>query len=163
MKHFLKHPEAAFYHVCALHKLDNILAKGLKGKHGKIFVSNIDNKPILAAIAAEQIPDIYESTGFAVLKLPQKSNNFRADEIFEDNQAGVERTKVFQNIIKRSLIPQDCIELLFQYEFDTEGLDKMTKLAAQANAYKSEDEIYRRAMALKVNKEPDINIDPYWL
>jgi len=163
MQTFLDQPEATFYHVCALNHWDSINANGLKAKKGKLFVSRVGELPVLAAIALEQIPDIYQSCGIAVFKLPQVLNNFTTTEIFEDNQAGDERTKVFQNIITRSEIPVGQFETVMKFLFLGNGLDILSSLSAQANMFYPNHAIYKRALTLQINKLPNIGLDKYWL
>jgi hypothetical protein len=76
--------------------------------------------PVLLAIAFEQIPEIYESEGIVILKLPQAKNNFEFNEIIRDSQAQVEWTQPFQNVILRNQIPFENIELMMELRFGNE-------------------------------------------
>ncbi|MGN6398681.1 MAG: hypothetical protein ACTHMI_24135 [Mucilaginibacter sp.] len=155
MQTYLDQPEATFYHICALEDLANITEQGIKGKNAEIFVSRVGEMPVLAAIAVEQLANLYDADGLVVLKLPQALNNFTVSEIFEDYRAPIERTGLFQNIIRRSHIPVGCFEIMMKIEFGTRRqviFDLLNALAAQANINYPHHAIYKRAQQLQINK-----------
>lgn len=135
MQTFLNQPEACFYHVTTLERWNSIQANNqIFSRDGRIFVSRVGEFPVLAAIAIEQLPEIYESLGIVFLKLPQARNNFRWEEIQQDYQAKVEWTQPFQNIITRQSIPLSSIELMMTFRFLNEEMrtiwmDEFSRLA----------------------------------
>lgn len=136
MQTFLNQPEACFYHVTTLERWATIQSSNqFFSRYGRIFVSRLGEFPILAAIAIEQLPEIYESSGIVFLKLPQAKNNFKSDEIRRDDQATVEWTQPFQNIITRQSIPLSSIELMMTFPFLNEGVRTMwmTEFSRLAN------------------------------
>jgi hypothetical protein len=121
MNTFLSQPEATFYHITPLENWERIKNEGLTSNNNRIFVSRVGELPVLLAIAIEQIPEIYESDGIAILKLPQSKNNFELNEIIMDTQARVEWTQPFQNIILKNHIPSENTELMMELRFGNEG------------------------------------------
>jgi hypothetical protein len=88
MQTFLNIPGACFYHVTTLERWATIQSNNeLRSREGKIFVSRVGEFPVLIAIAIEQLPDVYNTSGIVFLKLPQNKNSFRYEEIRPDNQA----------------------------------------------------------------------------
>ena len=112
MNTFLLQPEATFYHVTTIENWEKIQLYGLHSIQRKIFVSRVGELPVLLAICLEQLPEIYTSEGIVFLKLPQKKNNFTPNDIIQDNQAPLEWTQIFQNIILKQYIPIESIELI---------------------------------------------------
>lgn len=112
MNTFLNQPEATFYHITTIENWKKIEVNGINSKQSKIFVSRVGELPVLLSIALEQLPEIYETEIIVFLKLPQTLNNFTDNEIIKDEQAGVEWTQPFQNIILRNNIPIENIELM---------------------------------------------------
>lgn len=135
MQTFLDQPEATFYHVTTIESWEQIKLNGLKGK---IFVSRVGELPVLLAIAFEQLPEIYTTNTEEIvfLKLPHQKNNFIVTEIRPDNQAGVEWTQPFQNIILRQHIPIENIELMMKLKLGQEPQRtfSITQLTQIANA-----------------------------
>ncbi len=121
MKNFLEQPEATFYHITPIENWESIKNNGLISTNGRLFVSRVGELPVLMAIAFQQIPELYYSNGIVILKLPQAKNNFHLNEIIRDNQAGVEWTQPFQNIILRNNIPIENIELMMELRFGNQG------------------------------------------
>lgn len=117
MQTFFNQPEATFYHVTTIENWTTIQANGL---NGPLFVSRVGELPVLLAIALEQLPEIYKTVEIIFLKLPQSQNNFTVDEIRPDNQACVEWTQPFQNIIIRRHIPIESIELMMKLNLGQE-------------------------------------------
>lgn len=120
MQTFLDQPEATFYHVTTIENWATIQLNGLNSNSGSIFVSRIGELPVLLAIALEQLPEIYTTEEIVFIKIPQSKNNFTAAEIRPDNQAGVEWTQRFQNIILRKHIPIENIELMMKFNLGQE-------------------------------------------
>ncbi len=120
MQTFLDQPEATFYHITTIENWATIQAKGLYSNTEQLFVSRVGELPILLAIALEQLPEIYTTEEIVFLKLPQSKNNFTVAEIRPDNQAGVEWTQQFQNIILRRHIPIENIELMMKLNLGQE-------------------------------------------
>jgi hypothetical protein len=111
------------------------------------------NYPVLAAIALEQLPEIYTTEAIVILKFPQVLNNFLATEIRADNQAGVEWTQPFQNIILRKVIPIENIELMMVLELGKDAqrtfiLSQLTKIAYSGERNYREHSISLRAQQL---------------
>lgn len=111
METFLNQPEATFYHITTLERWNTIQEQGFRC-NGRIFVSRTAELPVILAIAIEQLLGIDEVAEIAVIKFPQARNNFTVEEIIPDDQAQVEWTQPFQNIILREFIPIDNIELM---------------------------------------------------
>ncbi len=151
---FLQQIEATFYHVTTKENWETIQENGLNSNSGRIFVSRVGELPILLAIAFEQLPEIYTTDKIVFIKLPQSKNNFILDEIRPDNQAGVEWTQPFQNIILRRHIPIDNIELMMELELgheETQRTSMITYLTRIANAgreYYQNHSITTRALQL---------------
>jgi hypothetical protein len=163
MKNFLLEEGAAFYHVSPLQNLNSIQTQGLLGRYGKIFVSNEPLACILAAIADEQIPEIHKAAGYIVIKLPQVSNQFTPEEIYRDDQTNNEKARVFQFVIKRSLIPADRLSIEEVINFGDEGSLMLSRLAESINAIGEEHELYLKAARLEAQEFPKPDIDPYWM
>jgi hypothetical protein len=138
MQTFLDQPEATFYHITTIENWATIQANGLNSNTGRLFVSRVGELPVLLAIALEQLPEIYTTEEIVFLKLPQSKNNFTIAEIRPDNQAGVEWTKPFQNIILRRHIPIENIELMMKLNLNLGREEQrtflMTYLTQIANA-----------------------------
>lgn len=117
MNTFLNQPEATFYHITTLEKWNTLKENGWDPSKKKIFVSRVGEIPILLSIALEQLPEIYESKGIVFLKLPQSKNNFVEANIKPDNQARVEWTKGFQNVILNPTIPPENFEIMCTIKF----------------------------------------------
>lgn len=120
MQTFLNQPEATFYHVTSIENWATIKVNGLNLNSGRLFVSRIGELPVLLAIALEQLPEIYTTEEIVFIKLPQFKNNFTVAEIRPDNQAGVEWTQPFQNIVLRTHIPIENIELMMRLHLGQE-------------------------------------------
>ena len=120
MQTFLNQSEATFYHVTTMENWATIQANGLNSKAGRLFVSRVGELPVLLAIAFEQLPEIYTTEEIVFIKLPQLKNNFTVNELRPDNQAGVEWTQPFQNIILRKHIPIENIELMMKLHLGQE-------------------------------------------
>lgn len=120
MQTFLDQPEATFYHVTTIENWTTIQVNGLNSNAGKLFVSRVGELPVLLAIALEQLPEIYTTEEIVFIKLPQSKNNFTIAEVRPDNQAGVEWTQRFQNIILRTHIPIENIELMMKLHLGQE-------------------------------------------
>lgn len=153
MQKFLNQPEATFYHVTTIENWKKIQVNGLNLNSGRIFVSRVGELPVLLAIAFEQLPEIYTTEEIVFIKLPQSKNNFTLAEIRPDNQAGVEWTQPFQNIILRTHIPIENIELMMKLHLGEEHkrIFLMTYLTLIANSgqlnYQNHS-IFERAMQL---------------
>jgi hypothetical protein len=120
MQTFLDQPEATFYHITTIENWATIQVNGLNSNSGRMFVSRVGELPVLLAIALEQLPEIYTTEEIVFIKLPQSKNNFTVAEIRPDNQAGVEWTQPFQNIILRKHIPIENIELMLNLHLGQE-------------------------------------------
>lgn len=120
MQTFLNQPEATFYHVTTIENWATIKTVGLDSNNGQFFVSRVGELPILLAIAFEQLPEIYTTEEIVFLKLPQAKNNFKFSEIRRDNQAVIEWTQPFQNIILREHISKVNIELMMKIRLGRE-------------------------------------------
>jgi len=162
MKNFLLEEGAAFYHVSPLQNLNSIQAQGLFGRGGKIFVSNEPLECILAAIAEEQIPEIHQSQGYIVVKLPQESNQFTTEEIYRDNQTNNEKAMVYQFVIMRSLIPPDRLSIVEVINFGEEGSLKLSRMAKPINDIGKDHELYLKAAGLLAKEFTKPDIDSYW-
>jgi hypothetical protein len=125
MKNFLESKEANFYHITTIANLDSIKENGLNSGSAKIFVARVAELSVLFAIALEQLPEIYQSSGIAILKLSQTNNTFLPEEIKPDTQARVEWTQVFQNIILRKNIPYQNMELFLQLNWGEGSLREL--------------------------------------
>lgn len=153
MNTFLNQPEATFYHITTIERWNEINQNGINVPSGRIFVSRVGELPVLLAIAFEQLPEIYETESIAVIKMPQARNNFQANEIIRDNQAGVEWTQPFQNIILRKIIPRENLELmtiirLGQEPQRTFTMTYLTQIANDGQANYQEHFITQRANQL---------------
>lgn len=129
MNTFLFQPEATFYHVTTIEKWENIQKSGFHSEQRKIFVSRVGELPVLLAIALEQLPEIYDTKTIVFLKFPQNRNNFAVNEITKDNQAGLEWTQPFQNIILRQYIPIENIELMNTIFLGNNEYEKISQIS----------------------------------
>lgn len=154
MEIFLQQSEATFYHVTTIENWDSIQVHGLVQKNKEIYVSRVGELPILLAIAFEQIPEIYDSEGFVVLKLPQTKNKFNTNELSPDTNAGVEWTQPFQNCILRNYIPPENIELMMMIKFPDNHLRSsiqtiLTSIAASGNQNYPSHSIYNLSQQIQ--------------
>lgn len=149
MQAFLNQPEATFYHVTTNERWNSIIVNGLCTN--RVFVSRVGEFPILLSIALLQLPDIYETEAIVFLKLPQEKNHFQVSEIIPDNQAEVEWTRPFQNIILRTYIPIENIELMMKIELGPDPgrreflLNFLTKIEGNAETNYESHYITERA------------------
>ncbi len=153
MRTFLEQPEATFYHVTTIEKWVIIQANGLIPNNGRLFVSRVGELPILLAIAFEQLPEIYSTEEIIFLKLPQSKNNFMIDELKPDNQARVEWTQPFQNIILRQHIAIQNIELMMRLQLGQEPqrtftINYLTRIANAGRENYQNHSITARALQL---------------
>lgn len=153
MQTFLNQPEATFYHVTTIENWATIQVNGLNSNSGKIFVSRVGELPVLLAIALEQLPEIYTTEEIVFIKLPQSKNNFTVAEIRPDNQAGVEWTQRFQNIILRKHIPIENIELMMKLYLGQEHqrtflMSYLTRVANSGQVNYQNHSIYEQALQL---------------
>ncbi|MCW3117512.1 MAG: hypothetical protein JWM28_1594, partial [Chitinophagaceae bacterium] len=154
MNTFLNQPDATFYHITTWENWQSIQSQGLFSRTNKIFVSRIGEFPALAAIIVEQLPEMIETPYIVILKLPQEKNNFQDEEIFQDNQAGNEITKPFQNIIRRRKIPFANIEFMMRIKNHEFIIDELNRIAGQFNVNYPNHSIYKHAQSLKINELP---------
>ncbi len=153
MQTFLDQPEATFYHVPTIENWATIQVNGLNSNSGKLFVSRVGELPVLLAIALEQLPEIYTTEEIVFIKLPQSKNNFTVAEIKSDNQAGVEWTQRFQNIILRTHIPIENIELMMKLHLGQEPqrtflMTYLTRIANSGQENYQNHSITERALQL---------------
>lgn len=151
MQTFLDQSEATFYHATTIENWQAIKTNGLNSKSGRIFVSRVGELPVLLAIAFEQLPEIYSTDEIVFIKLPQFKNNFTIDELIIDNQAGVEWTQPFQNIILRHHIPIENIELMMSLRLEPNRdfiLAYLTQIANSGQVNYVEHNILQRALGL---------------
>lgn len=111
MKDFLQQPGAAFYHITDSRKLESIRKYGLIASQGGIYVSRVDDHPILATIICHQLRGNDDVEEYVVLKLPQHKNNFESSEIKRDDVYDGWSSH-FQNKILRTSIPFENIEIM---------------------------------------------------
>jgi hypothetical protein len=155
MQTFLDQPEATFYHVTTIENWEQIQLYGLNSKSRRIFVSRVGDLPILLAIALEQLPEIYTTNTEEIvfLKLTHQKNNFIVTEIRPDNQAGVEWTQPFQNIILRQHIPIENIEFMMKLKLGQEpqrtfAINQLTQIANAGQQNYVNHSITERAIQL---------------
>jgi len=153
MQSFLDQPEATFYHMTTIEKWLTIRQDGFNPKSGRVFVSRVGELPVLLSIALEQLPEIYETEEVVFLKFPQKKNGFEPKEIIPDNQAAVEWTQPFQNIILRKHIPPSGIELMMTIKLGQEPnrtfrLDLLRQIASSGYHCYKDHYITQRASEL---------------
>ncbi|HTB52930.1 MAG TPA: hypothetical protein VK718_09175 [Ferruginibacter sp.] len=136
MQKFLDNPEAAFYHITTNDKWDSIQSSGgLISSTGRFFVSRVGELPVLLAIALEQLLVTDEVEEIVFLKLPNRKNDFKIDEIRQDTQAAVEWTQPFHNVILRQYIPLKHIEFMMKIKLGREEpqrtitISKLTQIA----------------------------------
>lgn len=139
MRKFLANPDSAFYHITPIVNWESIKQNGLYSSEQRIFVSCVSDFSVLFAIALEQLPEIYSSDGFVILRLPQSSNDFQSNEIRPDTQALVEWTKPFQQIILRNHIPSVNLEIFMMFNYSSQSLrdtviNQLTSIANSGQA-----------------------------
>lgn len=153
MQSFLDQPEATFYHVTTIEKWVSIQVNGLNPNKGRLFVSRVGELPVLLAIALEQLPEIYTTKEIVFIKLPQSKNNFTINELRPDNQACVEWTQSFQNIILRKHVPIENIELMMKLHLGQEVqrhfmINYLTRIANAGQENFQNHSITERALRL---------------